>query len=198
MARTASELTKAIRSLCDETNFDITHTQARPILTSKGFSLVQQPPEKSAAYLQWESQAESRPKNVKEMKAWFKYTIKAAGLPASALEAIANEDAMHVAFRNERNYFDVTKSNYKRSVGTADSNPVKSSSENVARKVKAKVVVAASSTSNEIELVQWLVAEGGVSSVQGKIAEMQANVDELQAKLKKATEAVKKLTKSAA
>jgi hypothetical protein len=209
MARVASELTKAVRRLCDETNFAITYAQARPKLIALGLPVAAEPSEKSEAYRVWEDHAENRPKNADDLKGWYKATLKAAGLPQSALDEIMAEDSVHHTFRCQRNYFDVTKSNYQRMVGNHGSQkpdnvakpPAKRprvSAEPVAvavRKPKPKVVVADTrSVMADAELITWLVEQGGVSGVNQKIADMKAALDEMSAKLKQATAVISKLS----
>lgn len=212
MARVASDLTKAIRRLCDETNFAITHAQARPKLVAMGFPIAAEPGEKSEVYRIWEDHASGRPTkdaSTSDMKAWYKATVRAAGLPANAIEAIMIEDAVHRTFCNERNNFDVTKYNYQRKVGTHASQkpevvtkPTKrprATEAVVVRNTKPKVVVAdAASAAKDVELITWLLEQGGVAKVEKKIADLKALLDEMASKLEKATVAVSKLTSSAA
>jgi hypothetical protein len=212
MARKASELTKAIRRLCEQSNFSITHSEARPKLMAMGFKLVDDPPKKSEAYRAWEEFATNRPKKPEEMPAWYKSTVKNAGLSPKSVEVVMQEDTAHRAFVAERGYFDVTKYNYQRKVGghvshkPESTNPPAKRPRVLGRKHKLAVVAKTLSNpkdfvanlSSDVESIKWLVQQGGAAAVEKKIAELKASIDEMNGNLEKANSALSKLTNSAA
>lgn len=207
MSRQASPFTNAVRELCEKSNFTLKYNAARPLLAEMGVEIAPEPSEKTEAYSQWEKAvAEAgikRPKAEDELHAWYKETVKAAGLPSTMVDAIMTEDAPHHAFNCERNNFNVTKFNYERKVGNSVSEkpkavkktpakrapvaPVKVS----AKKTQTRVVSGIDSLASDVEAVQWLLANGGFSAVEQKIAEMTQN-------LKKAKVAWNKLSSKAA
>lgn len=197
MARKASDLTVAIRTLCEKTNFAITYAQARPKLLAMGFQLADEPAEKTEVYATWEKFAKQRPNqrfaNASETKAWYKSTIRDASLPANSLDAIMAEDEVQQAFINERRSFDTTKSNYLRAVGHVGSDKPDVEAPVQVKRLKPKVGIGMT----DAELITWLVEQGGVAAIESKIAEMESAVVEMSAKLKKATAAITKLTSAA-
>lgn len=213
MSREASDLTKSIRRLCEETNFSITHAQARPKLAEMGFSIAPEPAEKTDAYKQWEHHATNRPKDQAELAAWYKATVKSAGLSQKLVESIMEEDGVHRAFNNERNNFDVTKYNYQRKVGSHASqkpeiankvsppakHPRHEVDDAVPIKPKPKVILEEmTNLEHDVNSLKWLIEQGGRSSVEKKIAEFKSKAEELTAKLNEATSVLSKLSANVA
>lgn len=122
MAREASSLTKAIRSLCDETNFEITHGQARPRLKEMGFDIAPEPNEKmsedvSAFEAAFKVACENHnfdadnPEHVKQLRGIAGKTL---GWNDHKVRIVSREIDNRRSFHNERNSFDVSKYNYKK------------------------------------------------------------------------------------
>jgi hypothetical protein len=193
MARQASEFTKAIRQLCDETNFSITYSQAREKLVEMGFEVAsEQPSEKSEQYRQWEGYALKRPKNPNKVPRWYKSTVKAAGLPANSVEEIIQEDSLHRPFLNERRKFDATKFYYQRIVGNEVSKkPQKTRKTRTTKSTK-------SISSENMALIKWLVEQGGANKVQQKIESLNAEISLLSNNLQKAKLVLEKISTTAA
>ncbi len=196
MARKASEFTKAIRRLCEKTNFGITYATARPRLIRMGIKIAAEPPKKSDLYKQWEEHRGKYPKNPEKLLAYYRATVKAAGLSATAVEAIMKEDVPHRAFRDERNYFDVTKWNYHQRVGgTLGQKSVEVTIKKTARSATEKFVAESKPThkpvkvvadADAIEALKCLLENGGAEAVEKKMAELKAEVTRLSKVLEKA------------
>ena len=186
MSRKAGEMTKAIRKLCVESNFKITHAEARPLLAKLGFKIAKEPVEKSEDYKKWEAKRKGHyPKgSEKSLKDFYLKFLKAADLPLSSLSAIMEEDAVHRAFCNERNNFDVTKHNWQRIIGS-----------NLAVKAKREPMVAVkeilgtkkSKKDDEILfIIKELLAIGGAKAIEKRLVELNAERIRLQKILSKA------------
>jgi hypothetical protein len=196
MARKASEFTKAIRRLCEKTNFGITYATARPRLIRMGIEVAPEPPKKSDVYKKWEEHRGKYPKNPERLLAYYKSTTKAAGLPSTMVEAIMKEDAPHRAFRDERNYFDVTKWNYHQRVGeTISSKPPVSITKKGGRPMPENFVTESKPVqrpvkvvvdSDAIEALKCLLENGGAEGVEKKMAQLKAEVARLSKVLEKA------------
>lgn len=182
MGREASELTKAIRKLCQQTDFRITHSEARSHLRRMGFKVAPEPPEKSENYKRWESKRTGKyPKEPENLLAYYRTTVRAAGLPLEIVEAIMKEDAPHRAFNNERNNFDVTKWNYHRAIGSS-----------VSRKPKTRTVVVKSSKTTVLEreavaALNWLLENGGTAAVERKVQSLKNELAQMMKMLVKAS-----------
>lgn len=183
MARKASEMTKAIRKLCIDSNFKITHAEARPILSKLGFKIAREPAEKSEEYKKWEAKRQGHyPKdNDQKLKAFYLRFVRAAGLPASCLDSIMEEDAAHRAFCNERNNFDVTKHNWQRLVGQNLSHKSK-------KAVSSEILVPKISKKQDevLGIIKELLAIGGAKAVEKRLEELDAERVRLQKILSKA------------
>ena len=173
MARKAGEMTKAIRKLCVDSNFQITHAEARPLLVKLGFKVAKEPAEKSDSYKKWEAKKKGPyPKgDDARLKAFYLRFIKAAGLPVNCLDAIMEEDAVHRAFYNERNNFDVTKYNWQRAVGQALSRKPKAARTADTSKVSGTKIVK---SDDILAIVKELLAVGGAKTAEKRLAEIDA------------------------
>jgi hypothetical protein len=186
MARKAGEVTKAIRKLCVQSNFKITHAEARPLLAKLGFKIAKEPADKSEDYKKWEAKRKGHyPKgNDERLKAFYLKFLKAADLPLSSLNAIMEEDAVHRAFCNERNNFDVTKHNWQRII-----------SSHVAHKAKRGKLAAVKEnfgtkkTKKDDEIlviIKEFLAVGGAKAIEKRLVELDAERIRLQKILSKA------------
>jgi hypothetical protein len=178
MARKASKLTKAIRSLCQETDFKVTYSEARPILQKMGFKIAQEPSGKSDNYKIWESFKSGRyPKNQKDVYSWYKSIATKAGLPEGVVKNIIEEDAPHRNFNNERNYFDVTKWNYHRMIGSKSS-----------EKPKTKPVRKSFDSHKEaMNALKWILEQGGILNVKCKKKLLEAELRRIEKMLHQAS-----------
>lgn len=183
MGREASDLTKAIRKLCQQTNFRITHSEARSHLRRMGFKIAPEPPEKSENYKRWEAKRTGKyPKEPEKLLAYYRATVRAAGLPFEIVDAIMKEDVPHRAFNNERNNFDVTKWNYHRVVGSS-----------VSRKQRAKTAPE----KEAVAALNWLLENGGAAAVQRKVQSLKNELSQMLKMLEKASTLHKHLPSAA-
>lgn len=182
MAREASELTKAIRKLCQQTDFKITHSEARAHLKRLGFKIAPEPPEKSEAYKKWEAKRSGKyPKDPLKLAAYYRMTVRIAGLPFDSADAIMKEDAPHRAFNNERNNFDVTKWNYHRVVGSSNGHKPK-----VQRLTTVETKFVKTSNKEAVAALNWLLENGGAAAVEKKARALKAELQHLTEMLDKA------------
>lgn len=184
MGREASDLTKAIRKLCQQTDFRITHSEARSHLRRMGFKIAPEPQEKSENYKRWEAKRTGKyPKEPEKLLAYYRATVRAAGLPIEISEAIMKEDAPHRAFNNERNNFDVTKWNYHRAFGG-----------NVSRKARTKTTAP---EKEAVAALNWLLENGGAAAVQRKVQSLKNELAQMLKMLEKASTLHKHLPSAA-
>lgn len=192
MARKASDITKAIRKICIDSNFKITHAEARPLLAKLGFKIAKEPGEKSENYKKWEAKRKGHyPKDSEEKtKAFYLKFIKVAGLPTNALESIMEEDAVHRAFCNERNYFDVTKHNWQRVVGYSISRKPKVTERRLTKGGKflgTKIRSGAARNKDDVlEIIKELISVGGAKEIEKRLVELDAERTKLNGILAKA------------
>lgn len=187
MSRKASEFTQAIRKICEEHNFNITYADARPILSKMGFKLAKEPEEKSDNYKLFEDKRKgSFPKKEEEVVEYYKKFAKTSGLSNLELDSLMKEDAVHRAFCNERNIFDVTKHNWYRTVN-------KTSISNVVVKKKHQTL----KSKEALEIMKILLESGGSDAIKAKIKSLNVEIDRLSSILKKAVK-VRKLFPDAA
>lgn len=139
MARTASPLTVAIRALCDKTKFNITYSEARPLLTEQGFEMAREPNKDmdadvaalEAKFEKAEKKARREydfdEKNEADVQAIrviaAKEVGKTLGWDDRKSAAVLDEMDCREAFKNERNSFDVAKHYYKKTKDSAAPTP---------------------------------------------------------------------------
>lgn len=197
MAREASDLTKAIRNLCDETNGAITHAQSRARLKEMGFEIVPDPGEKSDDLQLFEktcSEIEiNDPKNPEHVAQLHEAAREKLGWTAYKLRAIHREIEARRLFHNERNNFDVTKYNWKQARPTpsrkpVDPTPTPNGKSRVAAKTSKVVLtkepavvrtpprpkhapaqVAADQYASGLDALKQVKAMGGIGAVQKKL-----------------------------
>lgn len=199
MAREASDLTKAIRNLCDETSGAITHAQSRVRLKEMGFEIVADPGEKSDDLQLFERTCGEfeidDPKNPDHVAELHEAVRNKLGWTPHKLRAIHREIEARRLFHNERNNFDVTKYNWKQSRPTPSRKPVVPSStpngkSRVAAQTARKVVAekpepevvktkprpkhapaqaAADQYALGLEALKQVKAMGGIGAVQKKL-----------------------------
>jgi hypothetical protein len=187
MSRKASKFTQAIRKICEEHNFNITYADARPVLSKMGFKLAKEPEDKSENYKSFEDKRKgSFPKKEEEVVEYYKKFAKAAGLSNLELDSIMKEDAVHRAFCNERNVFDVTKHNWYRTVNSMNLSSVVVKKKHQTLKSK-----------EALEIMKLLLESGGSDAIKAKIKSLNVEIDRLSSILKKAVR-VRKLLPDAA
>jgi hypothetical protein len=213
MSRIASPLTLAIRKLCTETKFQITHSDARLRLQAMGLEVAPEPTEKSTNYKIWLPVAAGYVYPTKgtpeEILGFYQDTVKQAGLGANpkVVEAIMAEDKPHRVFAAEQNSFNVTKNLWSKNVNSSSVKPEisknakakaakqvvrnttlkrKNATAKVDKPAKA-VTVAAVSNEDGFAAVKFVVENGGIDGVNAKIAVLQAEIDALKQKLEAAS-----------
>jgi uncharacterized coiled-coil DUF342 family protein len=204
MARQASKLTEAIRSLLEESNGSITHGQARPRLKKMGFEIADDPGEMSEHYSAFDKARKEyeKPANADEFKAMVEAIGKELNWSAQTIRVVQREHVARKLFRDERNNFDVCKHNWslKRSGGTETNTSKKpkdgeTSKAKVAKKVAAKTkptpatVVKAQPKHGkksdvgdyeaQLEALRYVEEQGGTAAVQKEIDAMKAEAVEL-------------------
>lgn len=188
MARKASELTKAIRNLCQKTDFKITYSEARPVLKKMGFEIAPEPSDKSTRYKIWESFKSGRyPKDQKDVYSWYKKIANKAGLPEDAVDEIIEEDVPHRNFNNERNYFDVTKWNYHRIIGS------KSSEKPSVAPVKSRI----GTHKEAMSALEWILEQGGIKNVKCKKKLLEAEIRRINKMIRQASTLQKQIPDAA-
>ena len=199
MAKPASELTLAIRGLCEETDGAITHAESRPLLKKLGFKPVRDPGRQSP-----------------ELTAWYLYdvdyndaesiqnTADECGFDEDSKKSVLNEHKDRTAFRSERNNFDVTKNIWKKNKEsgkpTRSGKPVAASSKNTrattaakksqpvparprGRNRQKKEKVAAPTvlqTGAEMEALAFVEKNGGMAAVEQSLTDARSTVSELE------------------
>jgi hypothetical protein len=123
MSREASELTQAIRQLLDETNGEITHSEARAKLTKLGFDLAEEMPEKSEEFSAWEQYEVDYddPNSIAN-------TAAACNFDEKTTKAVVREAKLRTAYKAEANSFNVIKSIWKKSLEKSQEKPVEETS----------------------------------------------------------------------
>lgn len=212
MARKASALTLAIRSLCQQYGGDLTHSAARPMLKAMKIAIAPEPGPKSEDYLQWEPHSKKfvypsvKDLNEDTLAAYYEATCREAGLPPRKFSAIQAEDQVQRAFTNEQNGFDQTKFLWKRTQANGPSMKpvtnvnVKSKASTVVHKPKAAkpvVVGKPGDMTKALEAVSQIVKVGGVQAVKAKIAALNAEVAQLTALLEAAAPVQESLSDAA-
>jgi hypothetical protein len=200
-------MTIAIRKLCTETQFQITHSDARLKLQAMGHEVAPEPSDKSTNYKIWLPVAAGYVYPTKgtpeEILGFYQDTVKQAGLGNNPkiVEAIMNEDKPHRVFAAEQNSFNVTKNLWSKTVNSTSVRP--ETSKNAKAKAAKQVVgnatltrknvkavkavtVAATSNDDVYAAVRFVVENGGVEGVNAKIATLQAEIDALNQKLEAA------------
>ena len=119
MSKSASDLTMAIRGLCEVTKGAITHSEARIRLDEIGFKPVTDPGGRQSP----------------ELTAWLKYdvdyndpesiqtTADECGFSDPTLKAVLKEHKVRTEFKSERNNFDVTKNIWKKNKASGKATP---------------------------------------------------------------------------
>lgn len=214
MSRVASPMTIAIRKLCTETQFQITHSDARLKLQAMGHEVAPEPSDKSTNYKIWLPVAAGYVYPTKgtpeEILGFYQDTVKQAGLGNNPkiVEAIMNEDKPHRVFAAEQNSFNVTKNLWSKTVNSTSVRPETSKNAKakaakqvvgnatltrknvkapkIVKAVKAVTVAAAASNDDVYAAVRFVVENGGVEGVNAKIATLQAEIDALNQKLEAA------------
>jgi hypothetical protein len=206
MGRNASEMTVAIRNLLDENNFEITHKEARPKLIEAGFDVAPEAnndfdseiSEFKKVWVEVKKTHEFNPKNEEHIDQLLGIAADQAVTTFNWSKQKANkvvaEFKNRLAFKAEKNAFDVIKYNHKnkkpsKPSSKPDAAPAEArvnAAAKVANRVKTNVGVvkgplpkhqpAAASGADVAAAIQWVKDNGGLSSVKSVIAEMQRKV----------------------
>ena len=126
MPRPASELTQAIWNLC-ESDPDITHAQAQPLLQKQGFEVVAKP-EMSDDLRSWREQGKTlglpdkgdyincriEEEQFLYEKDAFEKLVKATGLSKPRGQKVLQEIILRTSFDAEANNFNVVKYNWRK------------------------------------------------------------------------------------
>ena len=196
MAKEASALTQAIRSLCDETGGDITHAESRPRLKKMGFDVVPDPGRRSAN-LRALDEYDGIDFSARDIVGTIEATL---GVDNATAKKIASEGRRHDAFKAERNNFDVTKYNWKKARESGKASPSRKPTN-----ANSKSRVAASSTASrppakhaknrtatatttpvatgDLAALEYVEQAGGLSAVEQQLADAQAQVEAAQAEV---------------
>lgn len=125
MAKPISELTRAIRQLCDETGGNITHAQARPRLAEMGFEIAEEPVEKTEDLKAFETACKgyelADPNDPEQVKQLYESVRAELGWNKAKLAAVLKEFEVRKAFHAERNNYDVIKYNWRKAAGPSTS-----------------------------------------------------------------------------
>ncbi len=136
MARTASDLTLKIRELLDKHDGNLTHSQIRPLLVEAGFEVKKEAseisPECSAFY---EAGGDIRD-NASVTKAF-----KACKFDETTQKRVLKEAQVRKEFKDESNFYNVTKSNWGKARDVAESRKPETS-----RNTKAKTAAVEADT----------------------------------------------------
>ena len=112
MARTASDLTLKIRELLNEHDGNLTHSQIRPLLVEAGFEVKKEPteisPECSAFY---EAGGDIKDDALTEK------ACKACKFDEATQKRVLKEAKIRKEFKDESNFYNVTKSNWSKARG---------------------------------------------------------------------------------
>lgn len=208
MSRPAGEYTLAIRNLLDERNGELTHAEARPLLSALGFGIAAEPPTKSDAF----SQFEKFDVDLSDEDAVSK-AMKACSFDEKTQKSVLREAKQRAAFKTERNNFDVTKYNWsklqqsgKPSVSRKPETSKNTKAKTAAvtgRKVgvlpkpkhrRADSTVVSADSNDSLDLVKQ---HGGIAAVQNKIAEMRSEADRLEAAVNSVIELQKRVAAAA-
>ena len=215
MAKEASDLTKAIRQLCEESGGTITHGQSRKKLTAMGFEVAPDPGRRSAHAKALEGYDIDYGKRGAQgvIEATLGVDTKTARVVLAEMQMIAARDA-------ERNNFDVTKYNWKKA---KDSGKVTTSSKPTSTPNTKPVVAAAAKknagppakygpkrsssktsptlapvVSGDLEALAYVEQAGGLSAVEAQLEAARVEVDRLQAVVDTVQAHVARVTKVAA
>jgi len=210
MSRPAGEYTLAIRTLLDERNGELTHAEARPLLSKLGFDIAVEPPGKSDAFSQFEQYDVDLADETAVAKA-----MKACGFDEKVQKTVLREAKHRAAFKTERNNFDVTKYNWSkaRQSGKPSVSRKPVSSKNTKAKTAAvtgrkvgvtklpkpkhrrdTTVVVSADSDDSLDLVS---KNGGIAAVQNKIVEMREEADRLEAAVNSVLELQKRVAAAA-
>lgn len=139
MARSAGEMTTAIRQILAETRGEITHAQARERFQQMGLKVAPDPGPKSKEYRSIEAAGNLKsgvPKDERKRLEFFRELARKAGVAQNMVEGIVKEFLLHDAYIKEQNSFNVNKSAWKKGGMTVSKKP--NSSKNTKAKVAAK------------------------------------------------------------
>jgi len=218
MSRSPNELTAAIRQLCDETNGEITHIEARPRLEKMGFEIAPESDRKSAEYAQWEQYEVDY-----DDPASINAVAKELGFDEKTAKRMVKEHQARKAFELERNTFNVAKYNWrkgKESGKPSVSRPAKSRNQKsqVAKEGKKKRRGRKPRTAETVpaprrgrrpqtekideisEMVALVQKHGGVQACHERVAELKAEMENAQSEidaLNRAVEVVSAAVKAA-
>jgi hypothetical protein len=201
MSRTASKYTLDIRQLLDS-NPELTHADARPMLAKLGHEIAVEPPEKSEAYLQFEQVAGICPtlkvsKFMKNEKAVAK-TLKTCRFDDKAQKLVLREAQIRAKFEDESNNYNVTKYNWSKAKqsGTPSVSVKPDSGKNTKAKTAAVTArrtgtvlpvpkhrrnsqpVVSTGNDDALDIVK---RAGGVAAAQTRIAELRSEAETLEA-----------------
>ena len=210
MAKTASDLTLVIRGLCVETNGAITHAQARPRVKAAGLKIVRDPGRQSKELAQW-SEYDVDYDDPESLQS----TADACKFDEETMKSVVKEHKARIAFKKERNNFDVTKNIWKKAVASGQPSPSRkpeaaspnsravaaSSTPTPARPrgVAAKKVAAPSvlTTGAELEALAFCEANGGLSNVETMLSDARQSVTDLEAVIETVEALTKRVTAAA-
>lgn len=220
MAREASKLTQAIRQLCDETNFEITYATGRPRLAKMGLELAAAPNENmnddvaafEAAYAEMCNTHDFNPESETDLKDLRDRAVAKLGWTAHKGRTVLKEVEARRLFKNERNGFDVVKSNWKNSLHrtaasakpVADATPKGRTAKAVGKRVAPNTTLAvkpkhgrnavpASTATEELAALTKIEANGGLTTAAARMAELTNAVAKLKADLAAAEDEKQKL-----
>jgi len=186
MSKQPSELTIAIRQLCDETKGEITHAESRERLPEMGHAVVPEPGRKSKEYAQWEDYEVDY-----EDKESIRLTAEACGFTDDAMvKAVVKEHKLRKAFESECNNFNVTKYNWKKALESGK--PTTSRKPAAARNTKSRTAVKPTAPGSTDEALLVVKKRGGLAKCQEKLGKLEARVTRLTDEIAKRQERIDK------
>lgn len=209
MAKPASDLTLAIRGLCEETDGAITHSEARPRLKKLGFTIRRDPGRQSPELTAFDSYAVDYD-DTESIDA----TANACGFSADTVKSVIREYNARQTFKSERNNFDVTKNIWKKNRASGKPTPSRkpvAASRNARAKTAAKssqpeparprgkrvAAPAVLQTGAEMEALAFVESNGGLSAVEATLEKARETVSELEQVVETVAALTKRLSAAA-
>lgn len=185
MSKKPSELTIAIRQLCDETKGEITHAESRDRLPGIGHSVVAEPGRKSSEYAQWDQYEVDY-----DDKESIRLTAEDCGFDDATVKAVVKEHKLRKAFEAECNNFNVTKYNWKKAGESGK--PTTSRKPAAVRNTKSRIAVRPTTPGSTDEALLVVKKHGGLAKCQEKLEKLATRVERLTEEIAKRQERIDK------
>lgn len=185
MSKKPSELTLAIRKLCDETNGEITHAESRDRLPEMGHAVVAEPGRKSKEYAQWDAYEVDY-----DDKESIRLTAEDCGFDDTTAKAVVKEHKLRKAFEAECNNFNVTKYNWKKAQESGK--PTTSRKPVAVRNTKSRIAAVKPKVSDTDEALIAVKKNGGLARCREKLSTLETRVEKLTDEITKRQERLDK------